>query len=76
MLRAGHFCDDGPLFESALPFTAQVIKAFGPDRMVWGSGTPEIVDVHMASYSAEDRAKVKGGNLDRLLPWPDAASKL
>jgi len=40
------------------------------DRMVWGSGTPEVVDVHMADYSEEDRAKVKGGNLEKLLDWP------
>lgn len=36
----GHFADDKPLFESARPFTSRVIEAFGPDRMVWGSGTP------------------------------------
>ena len=40
------------------------------DRMVWGSGTPAVVDVHMADYSEEDRAKVKGGNLEQLLDWP------
>ena len=81
----GHFADDGPLFESAIPFTQRVIEAFGPDRMVWGSGVPEIVDVHMSGYSAEDRAKVKGGNLAQLLRWPggnararwsDSAAKL
>ena len=35
-----HFAADKPLFESARPFTKRVIEAFGPDRMVWGSGTP------------------------------------
>ena len=25
----GHFADDAPLYESALPFTSQVIAAFG-----------------------------------------------
>ncbi len=69
----GHFADDAPLFESALPFTQRVIEAFGPDRMVWGSGMPEVVDVHMSAYSAEDRAKVKGGNLEKLLCWPGHA---
>ena len=29
-----------------------------------------MVDVHMAGYSAVDIAKVKGGNLERLLDWP------
>lgn len=65
----GHFADDSPLFESALPFTNRVIKEFGPDRMVWGSGTPRIVDAHMKGYSAVDIAKVKGGNLRQLLNW-------
>jgi hypothetical protein len=44
-----------------------VAAAFGPDRMVWGSGTPAIVDTHLAHFSEADRAKVKGGNLQRLL---------
>jgi predicted TIM-barrel fold metal-dependent hydrolase len=64
-----HFAEDGPLYESAFPFTRRVIEAFGPDRMVWGSGTPRIVDAHMQNHSESDRAKVKGGNLRRLLNW-------
>ena len=64
-----HFAEDGPYYESALPFTKRVIQEFGPERMVWGSGTPKIVDVHMASYSIHDRAKVKGGNIQKLLSW-------
>jgi predicted TIM-barrel fold metal-dependent hydrolase len=63
----GHFADDGPLFLSARPFTARVIDAFGPNNLVWGSGTPRIVDAHMATYAAADRQLVKGGNLERLL---------
>lgn len=65
----GHFAEDEPYYESALPFTRNVIDAFGADRMVWGSGSPKIVDVHMASYSTEDREKVKGGNIQKLLHW-------
>lgn len=64
-----HFAEDGPYYESALPFTRRVIQEFGVDRMVWGSGTPLIVDAHMANYTAADRAKVKGGNIQRLLNW-------
>lgn len=64
-----HFAEDEPYYESALSFTDRVIQEFGPDRVVWGSGTPKIVDVHMASYSADDRAKVKGGNIQKLLNW-------
>ena len=65
----GHFSKNAPLYEDARPFTRRVIEAFGPARMVWGSGTPEIVDVHMEGYSEADRAKVKGDNLARLLGW-------
>ncbi|NND32455.1 MAG: amidohydrolase [Saprospiraceae bacterium] len=64
-----HFAKDEPLFPSAKSFTSRVIAEFGPDRMVWGSGTPEIVDEHMSNYSASDRTKVKGGNIIRLLNW-------
>ena len=62
-----HFSKDEPLYLEARPFTRWVIDAFGPDRMVWGSGTPGIVDAHMTGFSAEDRDKVKGGNLAELL---------
>ncbi len=64
-----HFAKDEPYYVSAKPFTARVIDAFGPDRLVWGSGIPGIVDVHMKGYSSEDIAKVKGGNIRRILNW-------
>ena len=31
-----HFADDSPDFQSARPFTRQVLKAFGPEKMVMG----------------------------------------
>lgn len=62
-----HFSDDTPLYLEAKPFTRLVIDAFGPDRMVWGSGTPAIVDAHLDRESQADRDKVKGGNLATLL---------
>ena len=64
-----HFSKDAPLYLDARPFTRRVIEAFGPERTVWGSGTPKIVDAHMEGYSENDRARVKGGNLARLLRW-------
>lgn len=64
-----HFAKDGPLYLSARPFTRRVVEAFGPDHLVWGSGTPEIVDAHMPEYSEADRRKVKGENLAQLLRW-------
>ncbi|MGI8423486.1 MAG: amidohydrolase family protein [Chloroflexota bacterium] len=64
-----HFASDGPLFESARRFTRLAADAYGPDRMVWGSGTPKIVDTHLAHWSDAARAQVRGGNLARLLKW-------
>ncbi|MGD1891648.1 MAG: amidohydrolase family protein [Cyclobacteriaceae bacterium] len=64
-----HFAQDEPLYESAKPFTKRAIEAFGLERMVWGSGTPKIVDAHMENYTAEEIAMVKGGNLSQLLDW-------
>ena len=62
-----HFAKDAPLYLSARPFTRTVIEAFSPDHLVWGSGTPEIVDAHMQGYTEAERAKVKGDNLAELL---------
>lgn len=64
-----HFAADGPHYLSARPFTRLVAGAFGPERLVWGSGTPEIVDAHFAYWSEAERDLVKGGNLARLLGW-------
>lgn len=60
---------DGPLFESLLPFTRRIIREFGPDRVIWSGGSPKIADVHMNGYAPSDIAKVKGGNLLRLVRW-------
>ncbi|HEX4273472.1 MAG TPA: amidohydrolase family protein [Rhizomicrobium sp.] len=65
----GAMASDKPDYESLIPFTSRVIKEFGPERMVWSGDSPHIADVHMKGYSAADIAKVKGGNLQRLLSW-------
>lgn len=62
-----HFAVDEPHYESARPFTRWVADAFGPERVVWGSGTPKIVDAHLSNWSESDRDLVKGGNLQNLL---------
>ncbi len=64
-----YIATDKPYFQSVLPFTSRLIKEYGPDRMVWGGGSPRIVDIHMKGYSPADIAKVKGGNLQKLLNW-------
>ena len=62
-----HFADDAPRYASARSFTRRVVAEFGPQRMVWGSGSPEIVDVHLEGYGDAERALVKGGNLVQLI---------
>lgn len=64
-----HFAEDAPLYRTSLNFTRMVIDAFGPERIVWGSGSPQIVDEHMEAYSRSAINKVKGTNLRRWLKW-------
>lgn len=63
----GHFAPDEPPYPSVRVFTRRVADAFGPDRLVWGSESPDVVDHHLAHWSDADRAKVRGGNLARVL---------
>jgi predicted TIM-barrel fold metal-dependent hydrolase len=65
----GYFATDKPDYESVMAFTRRIIKEFGADRIVWSGDSPHIADVHMSDYSAADIARVKGGNLQRLLNW-------
>jgi len=64
-----YIATDGPTYDSVLPFTTRLIKEFGADRMVWSGGVTKIADVHMKGYAAADIARLKGGNLQRLLAW-------
>lgn len=62
-----HFSRAAPLHLDAKPLTRRVVDAFGPDRLVWGGGTPRIVDAHLEHLPEAERDKVKGGNLAALL---------
>ena len=62
-----YVADDAPLYLGARPLTRQLADAFGAERLVWGGGTPTVVDAHLDHLSAAERALVKGGNLARLL---------
>ncbi|MCB0667150.1 MAG: amidohydrolase family protein [Saprospiraceae bacterium] len=64
-----HFAKDEPLYKSALPFTRRVIREFGPNRVVWGSGTPDIIEAHCAGYTEDEMNLVRGGNIRRLINW-------
>jgi predicted TIM-barrel fold metal-dependent hydrolase len=61
------FSKDEPLFLEAKPFTRLVLNAFGPDRLVWSGGSPQIVDAHFDDLPENERNKIKGGNLVKLL---------
>ncbi|MEO6063263.1 MAG: amidohydrolase family protein [Thermoflexales bacterium] len=56
-----------PLYLNIKPFVRRVAEAFGPDRLCWGSGSPEIIDAHLDQFSAAERGRIKGGNLAKLL---------
>jgi L-fuconolactonase len=62
-----HFAREAPLFLDALPLTRRIVDAFGPNRLVWGDGTPAIIDAHLPQFSEAERANVKGGTLAALL---------
>jgi L-fuconolactonase len=62
-----HISADAPLYLDVKRFIRLVADAFGPERLVWGSGTPRLVDAQLDHFSAVERANVKGGNLAALL---------
>ncbi|MDF1515097.1 MAG: amidohydrolase family protein [Anaerolineae bacterium] len=62
-----HFSDNAPLYQETKAFTKLLSDAFGPTRLIWSSGTPEIVDVHLDFLTPAERDLVKGGNLMQLL---------
>jgi len=64
-----YIATDAPNFESVMPFTRRLIKEYGSERVVWSGGPPKLANLHMKGYSAADIAKVKGGNLQKLLSW-------
>lgn len=62
-----HISGAAPLYPDVKPFTRLVADHFGPDRLVWGGGTPRIIDEHLDHFSEADRNKVKGDTLAALL---------
>jgi predicted TIM-barrel fold metal-dependent hydrolase len=65
----GHISQDAPLYEDVKPLTRRVAEAFGPDRLVWGGGMPAIVDAHLDFWTVEERARVKGETIRKLIRW-------
>lgn len=64
-----HVSTEAPHYLDVQPLVRGLADAFGPDRLVWGSGTPGIIDAHLPHLTESDRAKIKGGNLATLLGW-------
>jgi predicted TIM-barrel fold metal-dependent hydrolase len=62
-----HISDDAPLYLDVKRFTRLVADAFGPQRLVWGNDSLQVVDAQLDHFSAAERAQVKGGNLAALL---------
>ncbi len=67
-----HIVGDAPLYLSVQRFIRQVADAFGPTHLVWGGGSPAWVRAHLSDWLEADIARVLGGNLVRLLRWPEA----
>ena len=65
----GHVSTAPAPYLDVQPLVRGLAEAFGPDRVVWGGDTPGLIDAHLPHLSATDRAKIKGGNLARLLGW-------
>lgn len=69
-------------FRDAYPVVKRVYDAFGPDRLLWGTGFPgatrgeanrptvqeelAIIQKEIPFFTAEDRAKILGGNAAKL----------
>jgi predicted TIM-barrel fold metal-dependent hydrolase len=62
-----HISDDAPLYLDVKRFTRLVADTCGPQRLVWGNDTFQAVDAQLDHFSADERARVKGGNLAALL---------
>jgi predicted TIM-barrel fold metal-dependent hydrolase len=76
-------------FRDAYPWVRRVYDAFGPDRLLWGTGYPAparahfqrptleqelaLIREHIPFFSAEDRDKILGVNAARL--WRFAGSQ-
>jgi predicted TIM-barrel fold metal-dependent hydrolase len=75
-------------FRDAYPYVQRVYEAFGPDRLLFGTGYPgsaraaykrptldqeiALIDKEIPFFTAEDRSKILGGNAARL--WRLTAS--
>jgi predicted TIM-barrel fold metal-dependent hydrolase len=64
-----HFAKQPAPYLDAKPLVQRVAAAFGPDRLAWSSGSPDIVDLFLAHWTPDERARVKGANLAKLAGW-------
>jgi predicted TIM-barrel fold metal-dependent hydrolase len=68
-------------FRDIWPFLKQIYDAFGPERLMWGSDLTRLASTYkecldqwnggMDFVSAEDAKLICGGNIARVLNWPE-----
>ena len=61
-------CEPEPHLD-AKPLVGRLASAFGPDRLVWGGGSPSVVDLLLDDLSEAERAKIKGDSLAAMLDF-------
>lgn len=61
-----HFSQEPPPHLDAKPLVQRVAVAYGPNRLAWSDGSPEVVDILLDHWPPEERTRVKGTNLARL----------
>lgn len=64
-----HIASDGPMYLSVRRFVRLVADIFGPERVVWGGESPQVIRAHLSHWPQADIDKALGGNLARLLRW-------
>jgi predicted TIM-barrel fold metal-dependent hydrolase len=61
-----HFSQEPEPHADVHALVRRVADAFGPNRLAWSKGSPEMVDLVLADWSEAERAQVKGLNLAKL----------
>ena len=61
-----HFSKQPVPHRDVEPLVKRAADAFGPERIAWSKGSPDIVDQLLDHWSDADRARVKGLNLAAL----------
>ena len=66
MSGINHIAEDTPMYWRVARLVADI---FGPERVAWGGGSPDVIRAHLSHWPEADVAKALGGKLARLLKW-------